>query len=720
MNWLRIIQPIFFLSLFLFFGILPTPVNAEPASSVSTEVAPDTLRPGDLIFINLPGESAFNEPFQINRQGNVQLPEIGDIKLLGLSLAEATPKIRQQLQTVFKDLSGFSVRIKERLLLVNVMGYVRKPGSYQLPENANVQLAIESANGLVPGAQLSNIQVQRKNQKIAFDYKHYLDTGDSSEMPSLQTLDTVFIPASPLTGNVQIDFDAATLSKSGDAADAQRAIKVFGEVNTPGAYSIKPGETVVDMLMRAGGVTRYAGVERIRVISNNEPTLFDLKKFLDTGDKQFMPEIAPGSTIFIPKDEEQIKKGTRTVYIMGEVAKPGAYESRKGDTFMDILANAGGPTRYSESRQIRIIRADGSIEPFDLQGYTEGLTSRQLPAITPGDAIFIPEKTDINEKSWLKVSPKHAVMVIGQVNKPGRYEWSDEMSLLDLLANAGGPSDKADTSKVQILITENGRQAKPTYFDLTKFLKDGGNLDQIPNIRAGYTINIPQLPNDPKDNKSQWVQQAPENSIYIMGQVGAPGRYAFTSEMGFLDILAAADGPTEKADLRNIRVAHRNGGSANVTKLDLSLYFESGDESLLPKVVTGDSIYIPEKDRLWLDTSKESTVRIMGAIGKPGRYRFNESMTLLDLLAEAGGPTSSAYVQKIIVANLSESGKNDQARTFDLLDFMKSPDFSQLPILRAGDTVYIPDTKDSNWSVFMGGMTDIFTILSVLTLLIKI
>ncbi|MDA1379017.1 hypothetical protein PCI56_03035 [Plesiomonas shigelloides subsp. oncorhynchi] len=59
---------------------------------------------------------------------------------------------------------------------------------------------------------------------------------------------------------------------------------------------------------------------------------------------------------------------------------------------MDILANAGGPTRYSESRQIRIIRANGSIEPFDLQGYTEGLTKRALPPINPGDAIFIPEK----------------------------------------------------------------------------------------------------------------------------------------------------------------------------------------------------------------------------------------------------------------------------------------------------------------------------------------
>lgn len=711
MLWLRTLKltGIGIIALFFSFALYAQPVDDNIK-----------LRPGDLIFINLPGESAFENPFQITRTGNVRLPEVGEVNLLNLTLPQASDKIRQRLKSVYKDLSGFSVSIKERLLLINVMGYVRKPGNYQLPEDANVQLAVESAGGLVPGAQLSNIQVQRNNQKLAFDYKHYLDTGDSSSMPALQTLDTVFVPASPLTGNVQIDFDAATLSKGGDAADAQRAVKVFGEVNTPGAYSLKSGDSVIDMLMRAGGVTRYAGVERIRVISDNQPTLFDLKKFLDTGDKSFLPTLSPGSTIFIPKDEEQIKKGARTVYIMGEVAKPGAYESRPGDSFMDILANAGGPTRYSESRQIRIIRANGSIEPFDLQGYTEGLTKRALPPINPGDAIFIPEKTDINEKSWLKVAPSHAVMVIGQVNKPGRYEWSDEMSLLDLLANAGGPSDKADTSKIQILTTAGNGQAKPLFFDLNNFLKNGGNLSQIPTIRAGYTITVPQLPNDPKDNKSQWVQQAPENSIYIMGQVGAPGRYAFTSEMGFLDILAAADGPTDKADLRNIRIVHRNGNTANVSKLDLSVYFETGDESLLPKVVTGDSIYIPEKDRLWLDTSKESTVRIMGAIGKPGRYRFNESMTLLDLLAEAGGPTSSAYVQKIIVANLSESGKNDQARTFDLLSFMQQPDYSRLPILRAGDTVYIPDTKDSNWSIFMDGMRDVFTMLSVVTLLIKI
>ncbi len=144
----------------------------------------------------------------------------------------------------------------------------------------------------------------------------------------------------------------------------------------------------------------------------------------------------------------------------------------RGDTFLDILANAGGPTRYAESRQIRLLRTNGAVEPIDLQAYTEGM-QKNLPQIRPGDAIFVPEKTDINEKSWLKVAPGRAVMVMGAVRIPGRYEWSDEMSLLDLIAHAGGPNERADIAKVQILTSEGG-MATPTIFDLDKFLHQGG------------------------------------------------------------------------------------------------------------------------------------------------------------------------------------------------------------------------------------------------------
>ena len=403
------------------------------------------------------------------------------------------------------------------------------------------------------------------------------------------------------------------------------------------------------------------------------------------------------------------------VYVMGEVAKPGAYESSEEASFMDILANAGGPTRFAESRQIRIIRSDGSVQGFDLAGYTEGTIDGLPPAVGPGDAIFVPEKIDMNEKSWLKVTPNRAVRILGEVVRPGRIEWSDEMSLLDLLAHVGGPSARADTSNIEVVTPTDGGYTQVHIFNLDSFIKRGGRDDELPQIRAGATVRVHDLPQDPTDNKSQWVRQAAEKSIYIFGQVGAPGRYMFTDEMSFLDILSAADGPTGDADIHDIRISHRNGTHAQVSKLNLALYFETGDESLLPKVKTGDTIYIPEKDRIWLDRPKEKTVRILGAINNPGRYRFNDTMTLLDLLAEAGGPAKNAYVKKISVVNLSCC--RDQARTFDLSKFSRTATFENLPVLRAGDTVYIPDKDESVWAKLRVGLNDLFQTFALASLL---
>ena len=467
--------------------------------------------------------------------------------------------------------------------------------------------------------------------------------------------------------------------------------------------------------MRAGGVTRFAGVEQIRVISNGEPKLFNLKQYLDIGDENILPKIAPGATIFVPKQEEEIKTGGNMVYVMGEVSRPGAYEGKKGATFMDILANAGGPTRFAESRQIRIIKSGGKVVPFDLAGYTEGTVPGLPPAIQPGDAIFVPEKTDLNEKSWLKVTPNRAVRVIGEVIRPSRVEWSDEMSLLDLLAHVGGPSSRADTTNIEILTPSSKGVNSLTVFNLDEFIQSGGAEDSLPKIRAGSTVRVHDLPQDPSDNKAQWVRQAAEKSIYIFGQVGAPGRYMFTDSMGFLDILSAADGPTGNADIHNIRVSHRNGKHSVVSKINLALYFETGDENILPDVKTGDTIYVPEKDRMWLDQSKESTIRVLGAVHKPGRYQFNDTMTILDLLAQAGGPESNAYKEKISVINLSCC--KDQARTFNLELFSKTAAFDDLPVLRAGDTIYVPDKSDSTIEKLRLALKDIFQLVSLSALL---
>ncbi|MES9857109.1 MAG: SLBB domain-containing protein [Sedimenticola sp.] len=674
-----------------------------------------TVQMGDVIRIVLPGEESLDRNFDVDRQGRILLPEAGTLKVAGLDERTMEAQVQKRLEKTYRDLNNLRVYVKERRLLINVLGYVKKPGEVMLPANASVQTALGEAGGLRSGAQLDKMQVRRNGKGISFNYKAYLDTGDSRLLPSLRTLDTLFIPASPMIGNIEVDFDAAKLAGGGDAADDRKAVKVFGEVNSPGSFSFKAQSNLVDLLMRAGGVTRYAGVEQIRVISNGAPTPFNLKRYLDSGDENLLPTIVEGATIFVPRQEEEIKAGANTIYVMGEVFKPGAYEGKQGATFMDILANAGGPTRFAESRQIRIIHANGSVLPFDLAAYTEGRIAGGPPLIKPGDAIFVPEKTDMNEKSWLKVAPNRAVRVIGEVVRPGRYEWSGEMSLLDLLAHAGGPKSRADTANIEVVTPTVDGTTEVHNFNLDQFLKEGGRETELPRLQAGATIRLHDLPQDPSDNKAQWVRQAAEKSIYVFGQVGAPGRYMFTDAMNFLDLLSAADGPTGSADIHNIRISHRNGDHARVSKLDLGLYFETGDESLLPKIRTGDTLYVPEKNRPWLSQSKESTVRVLGAVNKPGRYRFNDSMTLLDLLAEAGGTSSHAYVEKITVVNLSCC--KDQARTFDLADFSRSADFTTLPVLRAGDTVYVPNESESTFSKARTGLKDIFQLVSLASLL---
>ncbi len=90
-------------------------------------------------------------------------------------------------------------------------------------------------------------------------------------------------------------------------------------------------------------------------------------------------------------------------------------------------------------------------------------------------------------------------------------------------------------------------------------------------------------------------------------------------------------------------------------------------------------------------------------------------MTLLDLLAEAGGPSDVAYLEKISVVN--HSLNEGQARTFDLVEFSRTADFRSIPVLRAGDTVYIPNKDESTMEQVRVVMKDVFQIVATIALI---
>ncbi len=690
------------------------------AMACQAKAQDDVVRIGDILTIALPGEPALNKDFQVDRQGRVSLPEVGEVEVSGHTLTDATRIIREALGRAFREVQRVRVSVKEHRLILSVLGYVQKPAEVNLPANANVQEAIAAAGGFAQGAQLNKIQIRRGNQVIEFDFKRYLDTGDVSIVPRLQPLDVVFVPSSPVTGNVEINFDGRTLYEAGDAADLTQAVKVFGEVTKPGVFGYRPELSIVDMLLRAGGPTFRAAVDQIRVVNEGQPTIVNLQKYLDTGNKALLPPLKPGATLYVPLVSDALHAGLNTVYVMGQVNKPGSFDTQPGVSFFDVLSNAGGPNRYADIRQIKVLRPNGKVENFDLLAYSQGERVTP-PKIGGGDAIFVPQVAENADRpSWLKIGPEKAVEIIGEVVRPGRYEWSNEMSLFDIFGEAGGPTVRADLANVQILQSRNDR-ANPIKFNMATFLAGGGSLQSLPKIRAGNVIFVPQLPESPIDNKAKWLQIPSDAAIYIMGQVGVPGRYAFNTSLSFMDILTAANGPTATADLRNVRVSHRErNGVSRVTQVNLALYFATGDEKLLPKVRPGDVIFVPDRvNKDWVDDPKEVTVRVIGAVQKPGRYHFLDSMTILDLLAEAGGPTNDAYQNKIVVVNLGGCCE-EKARVFDLVAFAKTGDINLLPMVRSGDTIYVPNMQQSTYRQFQDAIQGIVPIAALIATLFPV
>ncbi|WP_045150492.1 SLBB domain-containing protein [Photobacterium angustum] len=664
-----------------------------------------TLTAGDRIFLFVPGEKAFSDDFTIDDNGKIQLPEVGTVSIAGLTIRDAEQKIKQILSDIYLNLDDFKLTLKEQLIRIHVLGYVETPGTVSLKPNSNIQLALAAVGGARPGAQLDKFSITRNGISQRFNYKKYLDTGDISNLPTLTNGDTLFVPVSPLLGNIEVDFDAAAIQNTGDS-NKKNGLTLFGEVRNPGTFSYKPEMNVVDAIMRADGVTRYADVTKIRVVTDNKPYIFDLKTYLDTGDTQHLPPVKEGTTIYAPIEIDDISTTVRTAFVMGEVKAAGAYEIGKTTKFIDVLANAGGPTRFADTTQIKILSETEAPITVNLVEYTKSPQDYDIPLMKTGDVIFIPEKTTVNVKSWLKITDDRSIKIIGAINIPGRYEWSPAMDFMDLLAHAEGPTKRANLTNIR-LITEDKDLNKGhdvSFFNFQNFIKKGHPKRLLPRLTAGMTIIIDELPDDPSDNKASWLRQAPKDSIYIFGSIGAPGRYAFNNDQGFLDILSAADGPSNEADLQEVLITHRNGTQSHVTQLNLSEYFRTGDESVLPKVVPGDVIYIPKISK----ASDHHAIKIIGAVYTPGRFNFNEKLTFLDLLSMAGGPKNKANLSSIRIVRIPKknqpSAQGHQVLFFDLENFIKqgSPK-SKLPKLTYGDTIIVdelphnPSDSKSSW-----------------------
>jgi len=142
---------------------------------------------------------------------------------------------------------------------------------------------------------------------------------------------------------------------------------------------------------------------------------------------------------------------SKKVFVLGEVYKPGTYPLTGSTDLLEIIAQAGG-RREEAGREIIVIRPqnyekqanpvmpqearESEILKIDIQKLLSGDIHSNIELRT-GDTIYVPERSYF--------------YVIGEVNKPGRYELEKETTVLKGITIAGGFTEKASKWRTKIL-----------------------------------------------------------------------------------------------------------------------------------------------------------------------------------------------------------------------------------------------------------------------------
>jgi len=179
---------------------------------------------------------------------------------------------------------------------------------------------------------------------------------------------------------------------------------------------------------------------------------------------------------------------TGLVLVMGEVVRPGAFIAPQGARILDLLALAGGTKSNSGAQNIVLTRQGNSSEQVWVTDY-HTLVNAQQDAnllVQGGDVIFVPEA-------------KNQVLVLGEVTRPGVYSISDGAKVLDAIALAGGPKERAALESIGIYRDGNLDESSTLAVGKDKLLFQG-NANENPPIMGGDIIYVPET------NKPNWTE----------------------------------------------------------------------------------------------------------------------------------------------------------------------------------------------------------------------
>lgn len=193
-------------------------------------------------------------------------------------------------------------------------------------------------------------------------------------------------------------------------------VYILGRVSSPGALQFDNPPTLLEAIMRAGGLpvggtgSEKAALTRLAVFRGRDQVVWiELKKLLTEGNLELNIRLKRNDLIYIPDSDDQL------VYILGEVNRPGAYHLTPDMTFLDLLGQGGGMTKDASIETLYVVRPrDGTSRIIDFKQIVKNKQNLNV-SLEEGDVLYVPERKLAKFNYVIeKVSPFFSTLFLGK------------------------------------------------------------------------------------------------------------------------------------------------------------------------------------------------------------------------------------------------------------------------------------------------------------------
>ncbi len=610
------------------------------------------LGPDDEIIVSVYGFSEQKYKLLVNEEGEIYIPNVGPLYVSGLSIGEATQKIKAKLAaTIYRAINSGQTKVqvslgKIRSIRVTVIGQANKPGTYTVSSLTTLYNLLYLCGGPNSTGSFRSIEVIRGNEvKRIADLYSFLMEGDQKNNILLQEGDVIRIPY------------------------YKNRVKLDGEVKRAGKYELLENETFKNLLQYSGGFNDAAYKGAVTVVRITDKA----KKIVDLDASQYAQFVSNGGDEYsVARLQDRF---SNRISITGSVLRPGNYELNSGTTVQQLIEKAGGVTVDAFTERITVFRYNKNKMPT--------LLSVNLDSVLFNNAdIFLQKDDSISIYSIFDFKDNQFVNIEGNVRKPGLVQWRENISLQDVLLAAGGVNETGDSTSIEIsrriknadIGSNNHKEAETFLVNISKQNMSSKNILLSPFD----IINVKKL--------SGFVSQ---RSVVVVGEVKIPGKYSLEKSGDKIsDIIRRVGGFRASADSSSITIRRTSSSNLSVAER----------ETLFQRLLNLDSDSLASNARLRNDVYKNYdliSVNLTDALNKPGGTEnlvledgdiitIDRSSTLVKVSGEVYYPT-------IVPINANKNAKYyiDQAGSF-------------LPSARKkGALVIYPDGKAKKVSHFL-------------------